>query len=180
MAKADVRTAGKEHMTSIACHYIARAARLSPRPHQPASTIQAKLQSEPDHGSAFVRSPRIKAGCGFLLSVDLETVSRSESIFWDAVSAAHPIRKACPSIWPQTGARFPDGSRRRPSQTGSLASRHPRHPPERATLAASMPPRTARPRARRSQTNFKRTRVGHAAFLATYRPVLAGRSLGGH
>lgn len=42
-----------------------------------------------------------------------------------------------------------------------------------------MPPRTARPRARRSQTNFKRTRVGHAAFLATYRPVLAGRSLGG-
>lgn len=139
-----------------------------------------ELQSEPDHGSAFVRSPRIKAGCGFLLSVDLETVSRSESIFWDAVSAAHPIRKACPSIWPQTGARFPDGSRRRPSQTGSLASRHPRHPPERATLAASMPPRTARRRARRSQTNFKRTRVGHAAFLATYRPVLAGRSLGGH
>ena len=71
----------------------------------------------------------------------------------------------------------------RPNQTGSLASRYPPHAPERATLAASMPPRTlerAAPRARRSQTNFKRTRVGHAAFLATYRPVLAGRSLGGH
>ena len=68
----------------------------------------------------------------------------------------------------------------RPSQAGSLASRYPPHAPERATLAASMPPRTARLRARRSQTNFKRTRVGHAAFLATYRPVLAGRSFGGH
>lgn len=28
-------------MASIACHYIARAARLSLFPHQPASTIQA-------------------------------------------------------------------------------------------------------------------------------------------
>lgn len=67
----------------------------------------------------------------------------------------------------------------RPRRMSSTA-RHPRHPPERATLAASMPPRTARLRARHSQTNFKRTRVGHAAFLATYRPVLAGRSFGGH
>lgn len=62
----------------------------------------------------------------------------------------------------------------------ATSPRYPHHAPERAKLAASMPPRMARPRARRSQTNFKRTRVGHAAFLATYRPVLAGRSFGGH
>ena len=115
-----------------------------------------------------------------------ESASRSRAIFWDAVSAAPPIRKACPSIWPKTGMRFPDEPRQRPSRAQETASsrpprsRYPRHPPKRATLAATMPPRTARPRACRSQTNFKRTRVGHAAFLATYRPVLAGRSLGGH
>ena len=80
----------------------------------------------------------------------------------------------------QTQAEEEQEEALRPSQTGSLASRYPPHAPERATLAASMPPRTARLRARHSQTNFKRTRVGHAAFLATYRPVLAGRSFGGH
>lgn len=138
-----------------------------------------ELQSAPDHGPAFVRSPHIKAGCGFLLDAGSESPSRSRPIFWDAVSAAHPNRKAHPIIWMKTGMRFPDASKRsRVDRTTS--SPFPRHLPERATLAASMPPRTARPRARRSQTNFKRTRVGHAAFLATYRPVLAGRSFGGH
>ena len=84
--------------------------------------------------------------------------------------------------------RRPNSASRRRTRRSAKAkpgrpASHPailHHAPERATLAASMPPRTARLRARRSQTNFKRTRVGHAAFLATYRPVLAGRSLGGH
>lgn len=138
-----------------------------------------ELQSEPDHGPAFVRSPRSKMGCGFLLSAGSESPSRSRPLFWDAASASCPLWKAHPIIWLKTGP--PLSERAETTRTDrATSSPFPRHLPERATLAASMPPRTAWPRARRSQTNFKRTRVGHAAFLATYRPVLAGRSFGGH
>ena len=90
-----------------------------------------------------------------------------------------PSGKRIPQFGRKLGRAFQMG--RDEGQVRQATSpRYLHHAPERAKLAASMPPRMARLRARRSQTNFKRTRVGHAAFLATYRPVLAGRSLGGH
>lgn len=165
-------------MTSIARHYTARFVHPSSLPHRPASTIHA-YSNQNQITVQFFRSPRSKAGYGFLLSAGSESPSRSRAIFWDAVSASAPIRKEHPIIWLKTGMHFPDEPKRGRIDRAT-SPRYPRYLLERATLAASMPPRMARPRARRSQTNFKRTRVGHAAFLATYRPVLAGRSLGGH
>ena len=63
----------------------------------------------------------LEVGCAFPTGPQAESASHSGREFWDTVSAAYPIRKTHPTIWPKTGARFPDESRRRPSQTGRLA-----------------------------------------------------------
>lgn len=64
-------------MTSIARHYTARFVHPSSLPHRPASTIHAYSNPNQITGQ-FFRSPRPKAGYGFLLRAD-----RSEQSFID-------------------------------------------------------------------------------------------------
>lgn len=72
-------------MASIACHYIARSTHLSPCPHRPTSTIRAYSNPNQITGQ-FFRSPRPKAGYGFLLRAD-----RSEQSFIDGAESGFGI-----------------------------------------------------------------------------------------
>ena len=73
-------------MASIACHYIARAARLSLLPHQPASTIQAN--SNPSQ-------------------ITVQLLSAAPAPKQDAVSFWAPVRKAYPVPGQYSGMQFP-------------------------------------------------------------------------
>ena len=73
-------------MASIACHYIARAARLSLFPHQPASTIQAN--SNPNQNT-------------------VQLLSAVPAPKRDAVSFWTPVRKARPVPGQYSGMQFP-------------------------------------------------------------------------
>ena len=62
-------------MTSIARHYTARFVHPSSLPHRPTSTIHA-YSNQNQITVQFFRSPRSKAGYGFLLRADWENAPR--------------------------------------------------------------------------------------------------------